>query len=240
MLYELADLLSAYLSGFSVFRYITLRTILAILTALLVSLLIGGPMIRWLSRYKVGQMVRDDGPQSHIPKAGTPTMGGALILDDGAGTSAMPCTVGLPLGQTTEIEIEAPGYQPRLVQVDVPCDCVDRIRVEDAFNAPMPTCESIEADYQALEPNLASFCQTDDDCAMATPSCHLAGGGPLCPIPVSTTGPLSMRSGLCSPRCSRASRPSRASRWWTRAETSRRWGWTRSSCATRTAARRTR
>ncbi|MEL6722883.1 MAG: phospho-N-acetylmuramoyl-pentapeptide-transferase [Pseudomonadota bacterium] len=80
MLYELADLLSAYLSGFSVFRYITLRTILAILTALLVSLLIGGPMIRWLSRYKVGQMVRDDGPQSHIPKAGTPTMGGALIL----------------------------------------------------------------------------------------------------------------------------------------------------------------
>ena len=80
MLYELADLLSPYLSGFSVFRYITLRTILAILTALLVSLLIGGPMIRWLSRYKVGQMVRNDGPQSHIPKAGTPTMGGALIL----------------------------------------------------------------------------------------------------------------------------------------------------------------
>ncbi len=80
MLYELADLLSTYLSGFSVFRYITLRTILAVLTALLVSLLIGGPMIRWLSHYKVGQMVRDDGPQSHIPKAGTPTMGGALIL----------------------------------------------------------------------------------------------------------------------------------------------------------------
>jgi phospho-N-acetylmuramoyl-pentapeptide-transferase len=80
MLYELAELLSTYLSGFSVFRYITLRTILAVLTALLVSLLIGGPMIRWLSRYKVGQMVRDDGPQSHIPKAGTPTMGGALIL----------------------------------------------------------------------------------------------------------------------------------------------------------------
>ncbi len=80
MLYELADLLSTYFSGFGVFRYITLRTILAVLTALLVSLLIGGPMIRWLSRYKVGQTVRNDGPQSHIPKAGTPTMGGALIL----------------------------------------------------------------------------------------------------------------------------------------------------------------
>ena len=80
MLYALADYLSEYLNGFGVFRYITLRTILAVLTALLISLIIGGPMIRRLSRYKVGQVVRDDGPQSHIPKTGTPTMGGALIL----------------------------------------------------------------------------------------------------------------------------------------------------------------
>ena len=62
------------------FRYITLRTIFAVLTALLISFMVGPAMIRRLSRYKIGQTVRDDGPQTHLSKSGTPTMGGALIL----------------------------------------------------------------------------------------------------------------------------------------------------------------
>ena len=80
MLIDLAEYLAQYHSGFTVFRYITLRTILAVLTALLISFMVGPWMIRRLSRYKIGQTVRDDGPQSHLSKTGTPTMGGALIL----------------------------------------------------------------------------------------------------------------------------------------------------------------
>jgi phospho-N-acetylmuramoyl-pentapeptide-transferase len=80
MLIWLAEYLSQFDSGFQVFRYITLRTILAVLTALLISFLVGPAMIRRLSRYKIGQTVRKDGPESHLAKSGTPTMGGALIL----------------------------------------------------------------------------------------------------------------------------------------------------------------
>jgi phospho-N-acetylmuramoyl-pentapeptide-transferase len=80
MLLWLTDWLSQYDSGFTVFRYLTLRTILGVLTALGISLLVGRPMIRWLSSYKVGQVVRKDGPESHFSKAGTPTMGGTLML----------------------------------------------------------------------------------------------------------------------------------------------------------------
>jgi phospho-N-acetylmuramoyl-pentapeptide-transferase len=80
VLIDLAEYLAQYHSGFTVFRYITLRTILAVLTALLISFMVGPWMIRRLSRYKIGQTVRDDGPQSHLSKTGTPTMGGALIL----------------------------------------------------------------------------------------------------------------------------------------------------------------
>jgi phospho-N-acetylmuramoyl-pentapeptide-transferase len=80
MLIWLAEWLSGFDSGFLVFRYITLRTILAVLTALLISFMVGPAMIRRLSRYKIGQTVRDDGPESHLAKSGTPTMGGALIL----------------------------------------------------------------------------------------------------------------------------------------------------------------
>ena len=65
---------------FNVFNYITLRAVLATLTALLISFIIGPIMIRKLTAYKIGQSVRDDGPKSHLTKAGTPTMGGALIL----------------------------------------------------------------------------------------------------------------------------------------------------------------
>lgn len=80
MLLYLADWLGQFESGFSVFRYLTLRWIMAVLTALGIALLVGPAMIRRLARYKIGQTVRDDGPQSHLSKAGTPTMGGALIL----------------------------------------------------------------------------------------------------------------------------------------------------------------
>jgi phospho-N-acetylmuramoyl-pentapeptide-transferase len=80
MLLYLADYLSQYHSGFSVFQYLTLRAILGVLTALIISFVVGPEMIRRLGRYQIGQRVRDDGPQTHLVKAGTPTMGGALIL----------------------------------------------------------------------------------------------------------------------------------------------------------------
>lgn len=80
MLIWLAEYLSHYYRAFNVFEYITLRAILASLTALLIALSLGPPMIRRLAKYKVGQIVRDDGPKSHFSKAGTPTMGGAMIL----------------------------------------------------------------------------------------------------------------------------------------------------------------
>ncbi len=80
MLLELALWLSQDIRGFNVFGYITLRTVLSALTALAISLLAGPAVIRWLAAKKIGQAVRDDGPKSHLTKAGTPTMGGALIL----------------------------------------------------------------------------------------------------------------------------------------------------------------
>jgi len=80
MLRHVAAWLAEYYSGFHVFQYLTLRAILAALTALAISLLVGPRMISWLAEYQVGQRVRSDGPQTHLSKAGTPTMGGALIL----------------------------------------------------------------------------------------------------------------------------------------------------------------
>ncbi|MCP5150557.1 MAG: phospho-N-acetylmuramoyl-pentapeptide-transferase [Ectothiorhodospiraceae bacterium] len=80
MLLELTNYLAQYDSGFSVFQYLTLRAILGVLTALVISLVVGPYMIRHLSSFQIGQTVRDDGPRSHLSKAGTPTMGGALIL----------------------------------------------------------------------------------------------------------------------------------------------------------------
>ncbi len=80
MLLYLTEYLVRFHSGFNVFQYLTLRAILGVLTALIISFVVGPLMIRRLSHYQIGQMVRDDGPQSHLSKAGTPTMGGALIL----------------------------------------------------------------------------------------------------------------------------------------------------------------
>ena len=80
MLLLLAQYLTEFNSGFSVFQYLTLRAILGVLTALVISFMVGPVMIRRLTFHQIGQTVRDDGPQTHLSKAGTPTMGGALLL----------------------------------------------------------------------------------------------------------------------------------------------------------------
>src|ERR1700752_4957124 len=80
MLLIVSEWLEQYLRAFNVFSYITLRAVLGTMTALVISFVVGPRMISWLTRMKIGQSVRDDGPQTHLAKAGTPTMGGALIL----------------------------------------------------------------------------------------------------------------------------------------------------------------
>ncbi len=80
MLYWAAKQLAVHLSAFNAFTYLTLRSILSAMSALAIALLVGPYMIARLSRYQIGQVVRSDGPQSHLPKAGTPTMGGMLII----------------------------------------------------------------------------------------------------------------------------------------------------------------
>jgi phospho-N-acetylmuramoyl-pentapeptide-transferase len=80
MLLYLTEYLAKYHTAFHVFQYLTLRGILAAMTALALALFIGPRMIATLSRYQIGQQVRSDGPQSHLQKSGTPTMGGGLII----------------------------------------------------------------------------------------------------------------------------------------------------------------
>ena len=80
MLLYLFDWLAHDITFFNVFHYLTLRAILGVLTALGICFLVGPAMIRRLSFYQIGQTVRSDGPKTHLSKAGTPTMGGALIL----------------------------------------------------------------------------------------------------------------------------------------------------------------
>ena len=80
MLLALFQWLSQDYRAFGVFNYITLRAVMGCLTALAISLIAGPVVIRKLTAYKIGQSVRDDGPKSHLTKAGTPTMGGALVL----------------------------------------------------------------------------------------------------------------------------------------------------------------
>jgi len=80
MLLLLSEYLSQFYSGFNVFQYLTLRAILGTITALGIALVIGPTMIRQLSFKQIGQVVRNDGPESHFSKRGTPTMGGSLIL----------------------------------------------------------------------------------------------------------------------------------------------------------------
>jgi phospho-N-acetylmuramoyl-pentapeptide-transferase len=80
MLLALAQWFAQDVRAFNVFGYITLRAVLAAMTAMAISLIAGPLVIRKLAAYKIGQMVRDDGPKTHLTKAGTPTMGGALVL----------------------------------------------------------------------------------------------------------------------------------------------------------------
>lgn len=80
MLYWLSNYLQEYYHAFGVFHYITLRAVLAALTALMISVFMGPVIIRRLAKAQIGQVVRDDGPKSHFSKSGTPTMGGVLIL----------------------------------------------------------------------------------------------------------------------------------------------------------------
>jgi len=80
MLLELAQWLSKDMRAFNVFGYITLRAVLAAMTSLVLCFVFGPVVIRWLAAKKIGQSVRNDGPQTHLVKSGTPTMGGALIL----------------------------------------------------------------------------------------------------------------------------------------------------------------
>lgn len=80
MLFWLAEYLLQFESGFNVFRYLTLRTILGVLTALFISFILGPYLIRHLTHKQIGQNVREDGPATHLDKIGTPTMGGLLIL----------------------------------------------------------------------------------------------------------------------------------------------------------------
>jgi phospho-N-acetylmuramoyl-pentapeptide-transferase len=80
MLLWLFQQLGQDIRAFNVFNYLTLRAVMATLTALTISFIVGPAVIRKLTALKIGQSVRDDGPQTHLVKAGTPTMGGALIL----------------------------------------------------------------------------------------------------------------------------------------------------------------
>jgi len=80
MMILISNWLTQFNDGFGVIQYITLRAIFAALTSLVACLLFGPMMIRWLQSASIGQSVRDDGPSSHLSKAGTPTMGGAMIL----------------------------------------------------------------------------------------------------------------------------------------------------------------
>jgi phospho-N-acetylmuramoyl-pentapeptide-transferase len=80
VLYHLLYPLKTVFGGFNVFRYITFRTIFAILTALIITMVVGGWFIRKLKQLQIGQTVREEGPKSHFSKNGTPTMGGLMII----------------------------------------------------------------------------------------------------------------------------------------------------------------
>lgn len=80
MLLQFIDFLAQFDAGFNVFNYLTVRAVLAMLLALLISLIFGHFFIKKLHQYQIGQVIRTDGPDSHLAKSGTPTMGGLMIL----------------------------------------------------------------------------------------------------------------------------------------------------------------
>ena len=80
MLVLITEYLSQFINGLSVFQYITLRAIFAAMTSLVISLIFGPRIIMWLNSMQLEQAIRNDGPETHLKKHGTPTMGGALII----------------------------------------------------------------------------------------------------------------------------------------------------------------
>ncbi len=80
MFLEIVSFLSSFDTGFNVLSYLTVRAVFSMLTALLITLLLGKVIISKLQQYQIGQIIRSDGPESHKEKEGTPTMGGLLIL----------------------------------------------------------------------------------------------------------------------------------------------------------------
>ena len=80
MLVLLSEYLVKYFTFFNVISYLTVRAILGLLTSLAISLIMGQKVIDWLQKLQIGQVIRNDGPESHLSKKGTPTMGGILIL----------------------------------------------------------------------------------------------------------------------------------------------------------------
>ena len=80
MLVWISEYLVKYFTFFNVISYLTVRAILALLTSLTISLIMGQKVIDWLQKLQIGQVIRNDGPESHLSKKGTPTMGGTLIL----------------------------------------------------------------------------------------------------------------------------------------------------------------
>lgn len=80
MILELMTWLKQWVGYYNLFNYVTFRGLMAALTSLVIALWAGPAVIRWLTRLKVGQAIRTDGPQTHLAKSGTPTMGGVLIL----------------------------------------------------------------------------------------------------------------------------------------------------------------
>ena len=96
MLYHLLYPLHTFFSVFNVFRYITFRTIYASLTAFFICYFLGPWVIEKLARMQVGQYIREDGPKSHLGKAGTPTMGGILIVGSITGSTLLWSDLGNP------------------------------------------------------------------------------------------------------------------------------------------------
>ena len=80
MFLELVNFLASLDTGFNVLNYLTVRAVFSMLSALLITLFLGKKIITKLQHYQIGQVIRGDGPESHLAKAGTPTMGGVLIL----------------------------------------------------------------------------------------------------------------------------------------------------------------
>lgn len=103
MLYHLLYPLNEYFSAFNVFRYITFRAAYAMVTALLISFILGPIIIRLLQRMQVHQPIREEGPQTHLAKSGTPTMGGLLILAAILIPSLLWCNLTNPYIQITLI-----------------------------------------------------------------------------------------------------------------------------------------